>query len=539
MMSVQSLAFPKTGPVRAWILGCMAALLAAIAFRGALFELVRRWTTQEEYSHGFLVPLVAAWLLWVRRDALLASIAQPAWTGPALILLAMFMHVIGQLGGMFVLSPLAFIVTLLGIILATGGFPLLRVAFIPTAFLIFAIPLPSFIQSYLSIELQLISSRLGVAFISFFQIPVYLEGNLIDLGSYKLQVVDACSGLRYLFPLFSLSFLTVYLFQAPVWQRALVLFSSIPITIAMNGFRIGIVGVTVDRWGPRMADGVLHFFEGWIIFVASALLLALEVILLARISGRRFSEVFGFPTTETVQGSAHAESEVTELRQLYACLVLICVTMLVGSLTSNRPEIIPERSRFVTFPAKIGNWQGNPSLLEPQVEQFLAMDDYLLSDYSNPDGKIVNLYAAYYASERSGKLPHSPLDCIPGDGWSITKFERTSVDHDRPINRATIERNGSKQLVYYWYEKLGKRITTEYFSKYLSLYDAITERRSDGALVRLTTPIRQGEPEHDADARLRQFMHDLGPTLTRFLPSADMPKTTAVEQSLGQKIRNP
>src|SRR5581483_7395009 len=141
-------------------------------------------------------------------------------------------------------------------------------------FLIFAIPLPYFINAGVSLELQLVSSRLGVAFIRLFDVPVYLEGNLIDLGTYKLQVVEACSGLRYLFPLFSLSFLAAYLFQAPIWQRVLVLLSSIPITVAMNGFRIGIVGLTMDRWGPRMADGALHFFEGWIIFIASALVLA-------------------------------------------------------------------------------------------------------------------------------------------------------------------------------------------------------------------------------------------------------------------------
>src|SRR5581483_3720741 len=154
-------------------------------------------------------------------------------------------------------------------------------------FLIFAIPLPYFINAGVSLELQLVSSRLGVAFIRLFDVPVYLEGNLIDLGTYKLQVVEACSGLRYLFPLFSLSFLAAYLFQAPIWQRAVVLFSSIPITIAMNGLRIGIIGVTVDRWGTLLAEGVLHFFEGWVIFVASALLLLAELFLLARISGQR------------------------------------------------------------------------------------------------------------------------------------------------------------------------------------------------------------------------------------------------------------
>ena len=128
--------------------------------------------------------------------------------------------------------------------------------------MIFAIPLPYFIDASLSLKLQLISSQLGAFFIRLFQVPVYLDGNIIDLGTYKLQVVDACSGLRYLFPLLSLSFLAAYLFHAPIWQRVLVLLSSIPITILMNGFRIGMVGVTVDRWGPRMADEALHFFEG-------------------------------------------------------------------------------------------------------------------------------------------------------------------------------------------------------------------------------------------------------------------------------------
>src|SRR6202034_1556377 len=199
------------------------------------------------------------------------------------------------LSAIFILSQLAFIVALLGITLVTGGFSLLRVTFFPIIFLTFAIPLPYFIDASLSLKLQLVSSQLGVFFIRLFGIPVYLDGNLIDMGNYKLQVVDACSGLRYLCPLLSLSFLSAFLFNAPIWQRALILLSSIPITIAMNGFRIGIVGVTMDRWGPRMADGALHFFEGWIIFIASALLLALETYLLALLSGKHFFDIFRVP----------------------------------------------------------------------------------------------------------------------------------------------------------------------------------------------------------------------------------------------------
>ena len=123
-------------------------------------------------------------------------------------------------------------------------------------------------------QLQLLSSQLGVAFIRLFHIPVFLEGNVIDLGVYKLQVVDACSGLRYLYPMMSLGFLAAYLFQAPLWQRAIVFLSTIPITIAMNSLRIGLVGILVDHFGPQDADGFLHMFEGWIIFIACAGLLA-------------------------------------------------------------------------------------------------------------------------------------------------------------------------------------------------------------------------------------------------------------------------
>jgi exosortase D (VPLPA-CTERM-specific) len=522
MMSVQSVGPAKTNPAVAWIVGSIAALLAAIAFRGALFELVRRWSTQEEYSHGFLVPLVAAWMLWTRRHVLLASFGRPAWTGVFLILLAMLMHVTGALSKIFIPSQFAFIVALLGITLAVGGFRLFRVAFFPIIFLIFAIPLPYFIAASLSLDLQLISSQLGVFFIRLFQVPVYLEGNLIDLGSYKLQVIDACSGLRYLFPLLSLSFLATYLFDAPIWQRALVLISTIPITLAMNGLRIGIVGVTVDRWGPQMADGALHFLEGWIIFVASAFLLTLEIYLLARLSGRRFFDVFR-AAGDTPRSSPAETQEPAGRVPTYAALLLICVTVLAATLISNRSQIIPERNGFVTFPATIGDWHGHASLLEPQTENSLAMDDYVLSDYGRADGKIVNLYVAYYASQQTGESPHSPLVCIPGAGWSISKLEQTKFGAAHPLNRAIIERNGLKQLVYYWYEERGRTIASEYWSKWYLLSDAITKNRSDGALVRLVTAISPGELERDADSRLLLFMQDLLPRLGSYLPSETGP----------------
>jgi exosortase D (VPLPA-CTERM-specific) len=520
-MSVSPLTAPRSKTVHVGLLVLVTIIVSLIAFGDGLLELARRWIAEEEYSHGFLIPVVSAWLLWMRREALLANVGRPSLTGPVIILLAIVMATIGEFSSIFVLSQLGFILALVGIALAAGGYPLLKIAFVPIAFLIFAIPLPYFIQSSLTLQLQLISSQLGVDVIRLFQIPVYLEGNVIDLGYYKLQVVEACSGLRYLYPLLSLSFLTAYLFQAPVWQRVLVFLSGIPITIGMNGFRIGMVGVTVDRWGPQMADEALHLFEGWVIFIACAGFLIAEVYVLARLSGRTFFQVFHPPTLKSELPHQSLSGPAGQLA-LVSCLILVCAGALATHSISHRPEIIPERTRFADFPASIGAWRGHASLMDQTTQNYLGLDDYILSDYSKPKGKPVNFYVAYYSTQRNGYAPHSPLVCIPGDGWLITHIEQiryNGLGTELPLNRVIIEKDGTKQIVYYWFDERGRKITNEYWAKWYLFADAITENRTDGSLIRLMTPVFPGETERDADERLQSFMRDVVPSLGGYLPS--------------------
>ena len=528
-MSDQSIRVPQNSLNRTGLLVLLAILIAFLGFSGALTELVHRWTRQEEYSHGFLIPVVTTWLLWTRRDALRANIGQPSWIGPILILLAIAMHITGELSAIFILSQIGFVVALIGIVLGTGGYSLFKVTFIPIAFLLFAIPLPYFIDSILTLRLQLVSSALGVFFIRMFGIPVFLDGNIIDMGSYKLQVIEACSGLRYLYPLLSLSFLAAYLFHAPFWQRGLVLLSSIPIAIGMNGLRIAMVGILVDRWGTQMAEGVLHFFEGWVIFLACAVLLTAEMYLLARISGRRFFDVFYFPKVP-VRLPGGLREQLVAKSPLVACLALLCAGGLAVFSISGRSEITPERTRFVEFPARIGQWQGHVSLLDVETERALGLDDYILSDYSRSDGKIVNLYVAYYASQRKGESPHSPIVCIPGGGWAITDLKQIDFVSlgDKPLNRVIIQKGSVKELVYYWFDERGRKIANEFWAKFYLLTDAIVKNRTDGALVRLTTQVSPSETEHDADQRLQRFMQDALPRLPAFLPSDTTPQVKSV-----------
>jgi len=506
------------------LLIAILAAIAAVVFYEPLAELVRRWMAQEEYSHGFLIPVIVAWLIWSRRNALLGSIGTPSWAGPALVALAGALHILGKLSSLFILSQLGFIVALLGIVLGTGGISLLRVMFVPIIFLLFAIPTPYFLDAILSYRLQLISSELGTDFIRLFHIPVFLEGNVIDLGVYQLQVVEACSGLRYLYPLMSLGFLAAYLFQAPMWQRTLVFLSTIPITILMNSFRIGVVGLLVDNFGPQDADGFLHMFEGWIIFIACAGVLVGEMTLLTRYAGRkRFFDVFHPPQVSPILAAPRTSPTFGGM-PLAICFLAVCATGIATFFISARTEILPERDSFITFPTMLGAWSGHPDKLDEKVKDYLGLTDYILSDYSKKGSAPVNFYVAYYATQRSGVSPHSPAVCIPGNGWQITDLKRIEYTSDDgkvslPLNRVVIKRGSDTELVYYWFDERGMQIANEYVSKLYLLRDAMFKNRTDGALVRLTTVVDPTESEAHAEQRLREFTRIVVPVLKGYLPA--------------------
>jgi exosortase D (VPLPA-CTERM-specific) len=506
--------------VSPFIWGIALALLF-LAYWGGLAELVHRWDTQEEYSHGFFIPLISLWLLWRRRSALRQSFGPPSWVGLLLVAIASGLLVLGELTAIYLLIQFGFMIGLIGLVLVLGGLPLLRVAFLPIAFLLFAIPLPYFIDAALSWRLQLVSSQLGAGFLKLVGVPVYIEGNVIDLGFYKLQVVDACSGLRYLYPLLSLGFLMGYMYQAALWKRAVVFLSTIPITVLMNSLRIAIVGLLVERWGSGMADGFLHYFEGWVIFMACLALLLAEIGLLERLGLKRhFQDALGVPQVAPAVIGKTPSGGRNYL--LILALVIIIASAAVVRLVGSREEIQPERLAFANFPTQLGEWSANESSLPEAIEKGLKLDDYLMADFKSPDKGTVNFYVAYYASQRKGASPHSPEVCIPGGGWLITSLTQIPVHLDgRPVfkvNRTVISRDGNHMVVYYWFDERGRQISNEYWAKWYLLEDALLRNRTDGALVRITLQQRPGESIADVDGRAMAFMKLALPKLTQFVP---------------------
>lgn len=497
-----------------------ALILMAIAFWGGINELIVRWDKQEEYSHGYLLPFLTLYFIWQKKNTIIQSEFSPSWWGLALILAALIIFIIGEVSALFILTQYALILVLIGLALALMGWPACKPVLIPILLLVFAIPLPYFLEVSLSANLQLLSSKLGVYFIRWCQIPVYLEGNVIDLGDYKLQVVEACSGLRYLFPLISLGFICAYMYDVAFWKRAVVVLSTIPITILMNSFRIGMIGVLVDNWGIEMAEGFLHDFEGWIVFMACFGVLFIEMALLSKVSGetKSFSQIFGLYQEEPLNAALFTIKERTTSRPLMASVIALAASALIVSSIEKRAEIIPPRTMFLEFPMQIGNWSGTQNAIDDTVTKYLGLTDYVLADYKNDNQEVVNFYSAYYESQRKGQSPHSPRVCIPGGGWQITEINRIDLGN-LPVNRIVIKKEEHTQLVYYWFQQRGRQLANEYLMKWFLFKDALLINRTDGALVRLTTAVRQNENIADADSRLKTFALQVNPVLPKFIPN--------------------
>ena len=181
------------------LLGLSLALLMFIYFDG-LSVMVQWWESREEYGHGFMIPFISAFLIWQKKDQLEKIEFEKSWLGAVLVVIGLFLFYMGELSAIYTVIQYAFLIGLFGVVLSLIGAKAFKVILVPMIILVFMIPLPNFLFYNLSSQLQLISSQIGVAVIRLFDISVFLEGNVIDLGVFKLQVVEACSGLNYFIP---------------------------------------------------------------------------------------------------------------------------------------------------------------------------------------------------------------------------------------------------------------------------------------------------------------------------------------------------
>jgi exosortase D (VPLPA-CTERM-specific) len=488
-------------------------------FWSAITNIAGRWLSSEEYSHGFIALAVSGFYLFRRRGALLTAAGGSTWLAVPVVALGAGLALFSELGATFFLAQYGLVLLLAGLALGLFGMRGLRIAGPALLLILVVVPVPYFLEAQATARLQLLSTQAGVAILHALKIAAYADGNIVDLGSYQLDVIEACSGLRYLFPLTGLAVIIAFLYRGRWWQRALVVASAPPIAIGMNILRIAAIGILVEHQGPSAAAGFTHAFEGWVIFVACAVILLGEIALLNLFARQPWGDVFGLDDPDPIPSTAPAIGW-TSLPMLTALLVLVATVPAVMALRFRTP-VLPARPPLLLFPLEIGSWRGAVAPLTRTELRFLGNPDYINVDFARSGAGELNLFVAYYDQQSQGVSPHSPQVCIPGSGWTITSLQQRPVmigGRLRMVNRAVVEAGPARQIVYYVFYQRGRWMTDEYRVKFALLEDSLLKNRTDGALIRLNALVPPGGTEAKTDAMLTSFLARAMVPIGRFVP---------------------
>ncbi len=253
-----------------------------LAYLPVVIGLVKQWNYDEDMGHAFFVPLVAAYVAWDSREKILNIKPEPSTFGIVLMIWGMVQLYLGALGAEYFVQRSALLISLVGLVLAIGGWRLLRALAFPLCLLIFMIPIPAIVYNRITFPLQLFASSVAENVLLFLDIPVNRDGNVLTLASQTLSVVEACSGIRSLLSLTFLSLVYAYFFDKRPAMRWYLLAATIPIAIIANAGRVAITGILSEKVSPELARGFYHEVEGWVVFMIAGLLLAMCHLLLSR-----------------------------------------------------------------------------------------------------------------------------------------------------------------------------------------------------------------------------------------------------------------
>ncbi|HLM59645.1 MAG TPA: EpsI family protein [Pyrinomonadaceae bacterium] len=492
---------------------------AALAFVYAtvLAKLGRDWWTDENYSHGLLVPFVIGYIVYLEFDSLRDAAGKPLFAlGVTMITLALLMLLGGTLGAELFAQRVSLVVMLAGIVVYFFGVKILRLLVAPFVLLLLAIPIPQIIFNKIAFPLQIYASQMAIWGIRLFEVPSVRKGNVIEILPFGatqtigLEVVEACSGIRSLMTLVTLGLVLAYftstkrlngesrtfdfLRNFDFWRAVILMFSAIPIAIFTNAARVTATGVLTYYYGKPATEGAMHDVSGWLVYVAALGLLLLMNFVLKKIGNRQ--SAIGNRRLPSI----HRPSLISQ-----QSIALLFAVLIFGGVFINwfehRGEATVERKRLSEISMQLGDWRqkGGEIRFDAQSESVLRTSDYTMREYVLPGGRLANLYVGYYASQRTGATYHSPQNCLPGAGWMMKQPEYIEIvmpsGKTFTANKFIIENGVYKEVLIYWYQGRGRFTASEYTDKINTIWDSVSRGRSDGAMVRVMTSVGNSETE--------------------------------------------
>ena len=492
-------------------------LLIALLYASILVRLILQWNRVPNFQHGIFVPIFALYILWQDRKRLAAITPAPSWAGLPVVMLGLLALVVGDLGAEIFLQRLSLLILLAGLIILFHGRKFFRAVLFPWAFLFLMIPIPILLMNRVTFPLQLLAASLSTGMLELVT-AVHREGNRIMLASGELDVAEACSGIRSLLTLVTLAVVYGYLVETRKWVRVALVCLAVPIAVAANCARVLVEGILVQVGYIDATKGVPHTIAGLVVFaVALIMLFAVHRLILLIWKSGPVAPQSLVPSTD--QSPARIPEKAGPFR-LGIVALLMLGTAIGLQAHSNR-----EKVRHVnSLTSQINDWKGTDVPISQKELDILGPGEYLQREYINAgdEQRWINLFIPFFPSQRAGDKIHSPEHCLVGAGWIPISRERIQLARPDglsiPVNRYVILKSGERLLVLYWFQAHGRVVASEWLAEYYLISDSIHMHRSDGGMVRLMTPMLDGESADDAQVRIMKFGSQLLPLLDTYLP---------------------
>jgi exosortase D (VPLPA-CTERM-specific) len=500
------------------IAGLLGIFIAAywVPIRG----MVHVWQTNEDYSYGFIIPIVTLYLLWDKRSVLLSTPVRSSWRVLPLLVIFVLLSIYGVLGSSGNISMPAVPILIILFAAFCLGTQFARQAMLPLGFLIFMVPIPAFLERTLGTWLKSVSSNLGGSLVQLFGIPVHVSGNLIDLGVTKLQVVDACNGLRYLFPLLAIGVIYSYLFERVTWKRIFCVVATLPIAVLINSLRIGITGILANWYGASAAEGFFHDFTGWVMFMVAFALLYLLGRILTFFPPRKKVEL-------SVQTAAAVKTSCIPVhisnRVFVIALLLLAIVAGLSWSTKALPAV-KLRGGMESFPTSFAGWQGSSTLVDPETIRLSGAEESFSGKYATENSAPVSLYIGYRSTAflENENFFHSPTVCLPSNGMkTVMNKTRTisGIPHwgELTVTEMVTEGMDSRLLVYFWFQTKNRTTHDKNINRYHLTLHALTRDNTYDLFMRPIAYLQPNESIEDGEKRLDRFVRDLSPAMLQFI----------------------
>jgi EpsI family protein len=496
---------PVRAPRAEIVVAIVLCAASVFAHRAPLAAMVRQWSVSPMYSYGFMVPIVAAFLAWSRRDVLRTLSPRPSRGLAALVLLGgMGLLAIGKAGGLQVLEQLAFLVSLVGIVLLLFGLAYVRASWAALAYLLLMVPLWDGFTESLHWPFQQRSAGIGVAILHAVGIPAHREGTFIELPGLTLEVARACSGINYLVAVLALGLPLSYVYLRGFWRRAVLIVSAVTIAALSNGLRVALIGVLAHFEIGSPLHGPFHVLHG--LFVSGIGF----VVLFAGL--RWLEQPRPDADLDRARGGGPAKATPTSgfSVRLPRAEALACLLVFIGfgsGVLAGEPRPVPLTAGLDSFPSTLGTWQASPFGGPKSWPRDLwrGADAELRRSYRS-NGRAIDVYIAYFETQSQSKeVAGSRTLDLHRRAERVRVADSRGAEFDANLVRASSEKVAGQDPrdVFFWYEMNDAVELSASGAKIRTIWNALAQGRTNGAVVALSTPARSNNPTAGEDDRAR------------------------------------